>query len=169
MNLKEFQTYILPHKNKLYRFAMSIVGNAVEAEDVVQEVFIKIWQNREKLNSLKSVEAWSMKLTKNLSIDKLRSKHRRTDGLESTLSISSSDQTPDKAAEMNDTMSRIKNLMLSLPDKQRQVLQLRDIEGMSYDEISKILDLPLNQVKVNLFRARKLIRAKLIKSESYGL
>ena len=169
MNLKEFQTHILPHKNKLYRFAMSIVGNAVEAEDVVQEVFIKIWQNREKLNSLKSVEAWSMKLTKNLSIDKLRSKHRRTDGLESTLSISSSDQTPDKAAEMNDTMSRIKNLMLSLPEKQRQVLQLRDIEGMSYDEISKILDLPLNQVKVNLFRARKLIRAKLIKSESYGL
>ena len=169
MNLKEFQTYILPHKNKLYRFAMSIVGNAVEAEDVVQEVFIKIWQNREKLNSLKSVEAWSMKLTKNLSIDKLRSKHRRTDGLESTLSISSSDQTPDKAAEMNDTMSRIKNLMLSLPEKQRQVLQLRDIEGMSYEEISKILDLPLNQVKVNLFRARKLIRAKLIKSESYGL
>ena len=169
MNLKEFQTHILPHKNKLYRFAMSIVGNTVEAEDVVQEVFIKIWQNREKVNSLKSVEAWSMKLTKNLSIDKLRSKHRRTDGLEKTLSISSSDQTPDKAVEMKDTMSRIKKLMLSLPDKQRLILQLRDIERMSYDEISKIMDLPLNQVKVNLFRARKQIRAKLIKSESYGL
>ena len=169
MDLKDFQTHILPYKNKLFRFAMSIVGNATEAEDVVQEVFIKIWQNRQQINKLNSLEAWSMKLTKNLSIDKLRSKHRRTDGLDNVVEISSREATPDKATELNDTMSRIKALMFQLPDKQRQILQLRDIEGMTYEEISQVLELPLNQIKVNLFRARKQIRAKLLKSESYGL
>jgi RNA polymerase sigma-70 factor (ECF subfamily) len=169
MDLKDFQTHILPYKNKLFRFAMSIVGNATEAEDVVQEVFIKIWQNRQQINKLNSLEAWSMKLTKNLSIDKLRSKHRRTDGLENIVEISSREATPDKATELNDTMSRIKALMFQLPEKQRQILQLRDIEGMTYEEISQVLELPLNQIKVNLFRARKQIRAKLLKSESYGL
>lgn len=169
MNLKDFQTHILPYKNKLFRFAMSIVGNATEAEDVVQEVFIKIWQNRQQISTLNSVEAWSMKLTKNLSLDKLRSKHRRTDGLENVVEISSREATPDRATELKDTMSRIKALMFQLPEKQRQILQLRDIEGMTYEEISQVLELPLNQIKVNLFRARKQIRAKLLKSESYGL
>lgn len=169
MNLKEFQTHIMPFKNKLFRFAMSIVGNAAEAEDVVQEVLIKMWQDRTKIKAINSVEAWGMKLTKNLSIDKLRSKHRRTDQLETSYHLSSRDAGPDKAAELKDTVTRVRKLVLQLPPKQRQVLQLRDIEGMSYDEISNITGLPLNQVKVNLFRARKQIRAKLLKTESYGL
>ena len=169
MSLKEFQTHILPQKNKLFRFAMSIVGNAAEAEDVVQEVFIKMWQNRSNLKALNSVEAWGMKLTKNLSIDKLRSKHKRTDQLDNSPQLSSYEATPDKAAELKDTVARVRKLMLNLSPKQQEVLRLRDIEGLSYDEISAQTGQPLNQVKVNLFRARKYLKAQLIKSESYGL
>ena len=169
MSLKEFQHHILPHKNKLYRFAMSIVGNAAEAEDIVQEVFIKMWQNRKNLTALNSVEAWGMKLTKNLSIDKLRSKHKRTTQLDKVIQLSSHHTTPDKAAELKDTVAQVRKLLLQLPTKQQEVLRLRDIEGLSYDEISSHTGLPLNQVKVNLFRARKQIRAQLLKSESYGL
>ena len=169
MDLEEFQTHILPYKNKLFRFALSIVGNVAEAEDVVQEVLLKLWQNRQKLKTLNSIEAWSMTLTKNLSIDKLRSKHRKTTEIETTIAISSNDNTPYQTTELKDTFNRIRKLIQTLPEKQRQVLQLRDIEGMTYEEISQVTNLPINQVKVNLFRARKNIRAKLIKSESYGL
>ena len=76
---------------------------------------------------------------------------------------------PHQRAEMTDTISRIRSLMKTLPDKQRVVMQLRDIEGMTYDEISKAVNIPLNQVKVNLFRARKKIREALINTDQYGL
>ena len=169
MSLKEFKKNVLPFKDKLYRFALSILGNPMEAEDVAQEILIKIWNRRSDLSRVDNLEAWSMRLTKNLSIDKLRSKHRRTDELDHYFDLSDQKADPHRLAEINDSFSRIKKLMASLPENQRMVMQLRDIEDLSYQEISKVLDMPLSQVKINLFRARKLIRAKVLKSESYGL
>ena len=75
MDIKQFKSEIIPYKNKLYRFAYRIVGNGAEAEDVVQEVMIKLWNQRGKLHQYNSIEAWCIQMTKNLSIDKTRSKH----------------------------------------------------------------------------------------------
>ena len=169
MNVTEFKNSILPIKNKLFRFALSIIGDQAEAEDVVQEVFIKIWNNRSHLSQIGNLEAWCMKLTRNQSIDKLRSKHKRTRHLEDGFDISSNEATPYAKTEARDRFTRVKQLIAKLPEKMRRVIQLRDIEEMTYKEISAALDMPVNQVKINLFRARKQVRANLIKSESYGL
>lgn len=169
MIIEDYKKLVLPIKNKLFRFSLRIVGNVAEAEDVVQEVFIKVWKKRSEIDTYKNIEAWCMTLTKNLSIDKLRSKHRRVDAFADTFDMPSNSASPYQMAATNDTMSRIQNMMSGLPEKQRMVMQLRDIEGMSYKEIAEILTITLDQVKINLFRARKEIRSQLLNSESYGL
>lgn len=169
MIIEDYKKLVLPIKNKLFRFSLRIVGNVAEAEDVVQEVFIKVWNKRSEVESFNNLEAWCMTLTKNLSIDKLRSKHRRVDALPDSYDMPSQAVSPYQATVANDTISRIEKMMAALPEKQRMVMQLRDIEGMSYNEIAEILSITLDQVKINLFRARKAIRAQLLNSESYGL
>ena len=169
MDIKQFTSEILPYKNKLYRFAYRIVGNGAEAEDVVQEVMIKLWNQREKLHEYNNIEAWCIRMTKNLSIDKTRSKHYKVGIIPEGFDISSNHNNPHKVAETQDTMQRIKNMMDTLPTKQREVMHMRDIEGLSYKEIEVQLQIPMNQVKVYLFRARKFIKSQLINSDSYGL
>ena len=165
MNIKEFQNTILPIKNTLYRLAKRVVGETSEAEDVVQEVFVKIWNQRTQLTEITNVEAWCMRLTKNLSIDKLRSKHRRTEAFHPEFDQADDQQTPYQFVETNDTMQQIENMMNALPEKQKMVMHLRDIEGLAYQEIAEALEIPLNQVKVNLFRARKQVREQILASE----
>jgi RNA polymerase sigma-70 factor (ECF subfamily) len=169
MLIEDYKKLVLPIKNKLYRFSLRIVGNGPEAEDVVQEVFIKLWDKRHELTQYNNIEAWCMTLTKNLSIDKIRSKHRRAEGLRDGFDMPSTSATPYQVAAASDTISRIQQMMSALPEKQRMVMQLRDIEEMSYKEIAEILHITMDQVKINLFRARKAIRAQLLNSESYGL
>lgn len=169
MNITEFKNTILPIKNKLFRFALSINGDRAEAEDVVQEVLIKIWNNRQRLAQIGNIEAWCMKLTRNQTIDQLRSKHKRTRQLDDDFDMRSDEATPYVKTAARDRFRQAKALIDQLPEKMRMVIQLRDIEEMTYKEISAALDMPLNQVKINLFRARKQVRSKLIKSESYGL
>lgn len=161
-----FKESILPLKNKLYRFALSITTNAVEAEDVVQEVLVKVWQKRDDWHKVTNMEAWCMRMTKNLSIDKLRSKHKRVEALDVNYN-GSDNHTPERIMQSKDTLQFIENLMQKLPDKQRFIMQLRDIEGMTYKEISDALEIPLNQVKIYLFRARTAIRRKMLKSSLY--
>ncbi len=169
MDIKQFTSEILPLKNKLYRFALRIVGNVAEAEDVVQEVMIKLWNQRDKLHEYNNIEAWCIRMTKNLSIDKTRSKHYKVGIIPEGFDVTSDQRTPHQVAETQDTMQRIKNMIEQLPTKQREVMQTRDIEGLSYKEIEEQLNIPMNQVKVCLFRARKFIKNQLINSESYGL
>jgi len=164
MSLKQFKNDILPVKDKLYRFANSILRNGMEAEDVVQEVFIRLWQRRDHWSEIENIEALTMKMTKNLALDKLRSKHNRTDALPDYADWRDDGAQPDEMTERNDTISRIRTIMQELPEKHRLVMQLRDIEGLSYEEICTTLDMPMSQVKINLFSARKQIREHLIKT-----
>ena len=156
-------------KDKLYRFSLRITGNEMEAEDVVQEVFLKVWDKREQMTDIQNPEAWCMTLTKNLSLDKLRSKHRLTTEISEAVYITDSKPTPYNAFEKDDTIGRIRFLMNELPEKQKMVMHLRDIEGMAYDEIAEQLDMPLPQVKVYLHRARNYVREKMLEAEKFGL
>jgi RNA polymerase sigma-70 factor (ECF subfamily) len=170
MNLEAFQTRILPAKNKLFRFAFRMLGSEAEAQDVVQEVFIKVWNGREQMSTVQNWEAWCMRLTKNLSLDRLRFKQRRaTDSMNEGFDIHQETLSPHEAAELDESMQRISQLIAGLPEKQRQVMHLRDIEGYSYNEICEMLDLDMSQVKVNLFRARNAVREKFLKLNAYGL
>lgn len=170
MDFDGFERQVLPVKNKLYRFAFRLLGSSDEAKDIVQEVLIKVWNGREQLVAIENVEAWCMRITKNLSLDRLRAKQRKpTDSLEQTSTIAENRLTPHESAEISESMQRITLLIASLPEKQRQVMHLRDIEGYSYNEICEILELDMNQVKVNLFRARNAVREKFVKVNAYGL
>jgi len=141
-----------------------------EAQDVVQEVFIKVWNGREQMGEVQNWEAWCMRLTKNLALDRLRSQQRKaTDGIEEGFDIRADSLSPHEKTELGESMQRINQLIASLPEKQRQVIHLRDIEGYTYNEICEILGLDMSQVKVNLFRARNSVREKFMKINAYGL
>jgi len=165
MRVEEFTGIIDPIKDKLYRYALRIVKDEMEAEDVVQEVIVKLWKKKDQFTEIDNKEAWCMTLTRNLAIDKTRSKKRgRTESIEDYHHVKDSSLDPYKATKSNDMMKRIKEMMETLPDNQKSVLHLRDVEGYSYKEISEITTLSLDQVKVNLYRARKSMREKILKS-----
>jgi RNA polymerase sigma-70 factor (ECF subfamily) len=170
MNLEAFQNRVLPAKNKLFRFAFKFLGNEEEAKDVVQEVLIKVWNGREQMAEIQNWEAWCMKITRNLSLDRIRSMTRKqTEPIESSYNLQHEALTPHESAEARESMQKINQFIADLPDKQRQVMHLRDVEGYSYNEICDIMEIDLNQVKVNLFRARNSVREKLTKINAYGL
>ncbi len=170
MNLETFQNRVYPVKNKLFRFAFRLLGSSDDAEDVVQEVLIKVWNGRDQLDGIQNIEAWCMRVTKNLSLDRLRQQQRRpTDSIDKGSQVHYSALSPHDLVETTENMKRIGELMAVLPEKQRHVMHLRDVEGYSYQEISEILEIDMSQVKVNLFRARNAVREKLLKTNAYGL
>jgi RNA polymerase sigma-70 factor (ECF subfamily) len=170
MNLEAFQNRVLPAKNKLFRFALKFLGNEEEAKDIVQEVFIRVWNGRDKMNEVQNWEAWCMRITKNLSLDRIRTITRKqTHPIEEGYQIRQESLSPHESTEMQESIIRIDQFIAALPEKQRQVIHLRDVEGYSYNEICEILELDMNQVKVNLFRARNAVREKFVKINAYGL
>jgi RNA polymerase sigma factor (sigma-70 family) len=170
MNLEAFQNRVLPVKNKLFRFALKFLGNEDEAKDIVQEVFIRVWNGREQMEQVQNWEAWCMRITRNLSLDRIRSLTRKqTQPIEESLEVHQEAMTPYESTEIQESMQKINQFIAALPEKQRQVIHLRDVEGYSYNEICDILELDMNQVKVNLFRARNAVREKLMKINAYGL
>jgi RNA polymerase sigma-70 factor (ECF subfamily) len=170
MDIESFQTRVLPVKNKLYRFAFRLLGSEEEAKDVVQEVFVRVWKGRENMEAVQNWEAWCMRITKNLSLDRIRTwKRRNTHPLETGYDVQEESLTPYESTEINESMQRVGTLIEALPEKQRNIIHLRDVEGYSYQEICDILELDMNQVKLNLFRARNSVREKITKMNAYGL
>ena len=111
-----------------------------------------------------------MRITKNLSLDRIRAITRKhTQPIEEGYAVIQESLSPHESTEMLESMNRINQFIAALPEKQRQVIHLRDVEGYSYNEICEILEIDLNQVKVNLFRARNAVREKLMKINAYGL
>ncbi len=164
-----FRNDILPLKDKLYRLALRITLNSAEAEDVVQETMIRVWNRREEWQQFDSIEAYCLTVTKNLAID--RSQQKEAQNVELT---PETQETPDASSPYDqlvneERMNIIHQLVNNLPEKQRIIMQLRDIEGKSYKEISEILQLTEEQVKVNLFRARQKVRQRFTEIEEYGL
>jgi RNA polymerase sigma-70 factor (ECF subfamily) len=162
-----FQDSILPIRHKLYRFALRITGRQQDAEDVVQEVLEKVWKTApEQSEVIQNWEAWCMMLTRNRSLDKNRAvAQRHFAPLESVLEFKNNAQNPAQYTETADMAAQIKQLMHSLPEKQRLVMHLRDVEELTYDEIAETLQITLDQVKVYLHRARKTIREKVMSYE----
>jgi len=161
MNNQEFTHIINEVKDKMYRLAFRIVGNQFDAEDVVQEVIIKVWNKKEHFTTIDNQPGWCMTLTRNLAIDKTRSKHRRTNDLNDYGHLSDGGPTPGESLENSDLLKKVKELYDQLPETQKTVLHLRDIEQYSYDEIADITGFTNNQVKINIYRGRQAIKDQL--------
>jgi len=148
-------------KDKLYRFSLKIVGNTFDAEDVLQELLIKLWKKKDEFAEITNKEAWCMTLVRNLSIDKIRKRKNNVSDLDDHYDISDKAPTPDKIAEVKEQLSMVMRLLESLPPNQKEIIHLRDVEGYTYKEISEITGLSESQVKVNLFRARQKFKEQL--------
>lgn len=166
MTIEEFKIEVFPIKNKLYRLALRLLGSQADAEDAVQEVFLKLWARREKLNEYRSIEAFAMVITKNLCFDKLKLKSRNQQELTEER-VGSKQDTPETQMEMKNTVSKIHEIINELPEQQKLVIQLRDIEQCDFDEIAEITNMNLNTIRVNLSRARKKVRDTLLKIQNY--
>lgn len=168
MRQSEFLKTVLPFKDKVFRLAKRLLVSTEEAEDATQELYFKLWNNKSKIKKYKSVEAFAMTMTKNYCLDRLKSKQA------SNLSLVHSNykekDTPlEKKIELQDSVNMVHSLIEDLPEKQKIIIQLRDIEQYEFDEIAKVLEIKPTAVRVALSRARKTIREQLIKQHNYGI
>jgi RNA polymerase sigma factor (sigma-70 family) len=166
MNLLEFQIKVYPLKNKLFRFAKRMLEHTEEAEDVVQETFIRLWNRREKLDEYRSVEALAMITTKNLCLDKIKSRRYPVENLDNHRQFIEN-MPAETNVDHSDLIRGIHQAIKVLPEQQQMIIHLRDIEGYEFEEIATIVDMNENAVRVALSRARKRIRELLTKSKLY--
>lgn len=168
MKQSEFLKTVMPFKDKVFRLAKRLLVSTEEAEDATQELYFKLWRNREKLAGYKSVEAFAMTMTKNYCFDRLKSK--QASNLTLVHSNYKENDTPlQRRVELNDSVSLVHQLIEDLPEQQKMVIQLRDIEQYEYEEIAKMLNVQPTAIRVTLSRARKTIREQLLKQHSYGI
>lgn len=165
-----FRNDVLPLKNEIYRLALRITMNKEEAEDIVQDTLIKVWDKRSIWSDISSIEAYSFRICRNLSLDRIKKKENKNDSLdESSFASLSSANSPQDNMIAKDGIVIVREIVASLPEKQRSCMQLREFEGKSYKEIADILAISEEQVKVSIFRARQTVKQLYLKLDNYGL
>ncbi|QGY45593.1 sigma-70 family RNA polymerase sigma factor [Maribellus comscasis] len=168
MVARDFKTRVLPVSKKLLRFATHFLKDEDEARDVVQDVFLKLWQKRDTLGEIENIEAFAMRMTRNRCLDVIRANKVVPIDAETDRKLKEESVDVHKQVELSETAAQIQKLINTLPDLQRTVMQLRDIEQMSYEEIAEATDLKINAIRVNLSRARKKVRDEFLKINSNG-
>ena len=166
MDPEEFQIKVYPLKNKLFRFARRMLDHTEEAEDLVQEAFIKLWNRRDKLDAYRSVEALAMITVKNLCLDKIKARRYPVENMENHRQFLEN-MPEDAKVDHSDLIHGIYQAMKLLPEQPQIIVHLRDIEGYEFDEIAEIVDMNENAIRVALSRARKRIRELLTKTNIY--
>jgi len=162
----------MPASGKMYRYALSILKNSDMAQDVVQDCLIKIWQNRQKLPEVKSIDSWVMRITRNQCYDWVKM-NRYSLWVDKDINrddIGIKENTgADQKTLVNDQINWMKKVIETLPQKQKEVYHLREVEEMSYQEIAEVMSMTLAEVKVTLHRTREKIKENIKKIEAYGL
>lgn len=158
------------HRDSVYRYAWGMVGNAADAEDITQEALIRLWDHLSRIEIL-SVRAWLLTATRNLCIDHIRRNKRRAESFvgDTGLLDNTSDEqrsSPAEAADDSMTRERAEAAIQALPEMQRTVFLLHEVEGMKYRQIADSLGIPVNTVKVYLLRARRSIHQELFSHEA---
>lgn len=167
MKQKEFLTTVLPFKDKLYRLAKRLLVSSEEAEDAVQEVLLKLWNGREKIGNYKNPEAFAITMTKNYCFDRLKSK--QASNMKIVHSNYKNYDNVERDLEAKDGVNMVFQIMEMLPDQQKTILQLRDVEQFEFSEIAEMLEINETAIRVSLSRARKAVREQLIKQYNYGI
>lgn len=166
MTSEEFKNNLIPLKSKMFRLAFRLLSNKQEAEDAVQETYLKIWKMRNDLKKYKNVDGLMMTMTRNLCLDKLKSKKNKFPSLDTRFNAVDT-VNPHRQSEVADDIRNVRQIMNKLPEQQKTIIQLRDIEGYDFEEIMDVTGYELNYVRVNLSRGRKRIKEELLKIHSY--
>jgi RNA polymerase sigma factor (sigma-70 family) len=167
MQATDFIHLVQPVKDKLFRLAKRLLVSVEEAEDATQEVMLKLWKQKDKLHEYQSVEAMAVTMTKNYCLDQLKSKRANN------MSLVHSNYTDNTASlerklEGEDTWRWVENILSTLPEQQKMVFQLREIEGHEFSDIASMLDMSETHVRVTLSRVRKMIKEQIEKKHRYG-
>ena len=152
-------------KNQLFRLALRITLNKEEAEDIVQDTLIKVWNKRYEWDTIDSIEAYSLRICRNLSLDRMKKRDNQNGSLEEEQPNQELLSTPQDRLIAQDRLRVVKEIVNSLPEKQRVCMQLRDFEGKQYKEIAIVLGITEEQVKTNIFRARQTVKQQFQKIE----
>ena len=160
-----FRSDILPMKDTLFRLALRITLSREEAEDIVQDTLIKVWNRRDSWDTIESVEAFSLTICRNIALDRLRLHANNNASLDAGTSGEKADtaSNPYERTVQREKVEIVRSLIDNLPEK------LRDIEGKTYKEIAAILSITEEQVKINIFRARQTIKQQFQQYDNYGL
>jgi RNA polymerase sigma-70 factor, ECF subfamily len=161
----KYEMLIKQHKDLIYSYALYMLKNRMDADDITQEVFIKIWNNIDKFN-LKAAKSWILKTTHNLCIDYLRKNQKiskREVDLKGKMNLSGTGTLSDTEVKVRKSFlkNKIKEGVENLPENLKSVFVLYELQGFKYQEISETLSMPLNSVKVYLMRARKKLQEEL--------
>ena len=166
---RSFFNQIEEIRNKIFRITKRILVSQEEAEDATQEVIVKLWQmDKSKRNGFKSLEAYSVTMAKNYCLDRLKSKQAQNLSLDERYSGSVSDSLT-KKIEQRDDLNWVGKLIDELPEKERMIIQLREIEQYDFDEIASILNLPEGTIRVYLSRIRKKLRKQFLDIQNHGI
>ncbi len=153
-----FRTTVLPLSDRLFRLALRITMNKAEAEDVVQDTLLRVWECRGQWEQIGSLEAFAIATCRNRALDVSKRAGRNARSLDEIDGGQRSTANAQSELEAREEISLIRRLMDELPELQRTIMLLRDIEGQSYQEIAQALGISETQVKVYLHRARTKIR-----------
>ena len=164
MKSSEFKLLVMPYSSRLFRMAFRLMGNREEAEDMVQEVYVKLWGMRDELPKYNSIEALAIRITRNLCLDQLRRRKVNQDAMKAErLKEESHADSPARDLELKEEAEMIHALIAALPEPQRSLVHLRHIEGKEYDEIASMVNMNVNAIRVSISRARKQMREILDK------
>jgi RNA polymerase sigma-70 factor (ECF subfamily) len=161
MEVDRFKITVLPLREKLLNISLKLLDEKADAEDVVQEVFLKLWHIRDKLDEYNSVEALAVTATKNLALDKLKARRPMAD-VSGLRMQDSGEKDPAEWLEQQDAVACIRELIGQLPSLQQTIIQMKDIDGYELSEIAEITGSRVEAVRTNLSRARKKIREQFM-------
>ena len=168
MQERNFLNIINPVRDKMYRLALRLLTSKEAAEDATQEVILKLWSRKEKIKHYANVEAFAMTVTKNYCLDQLKLKQNNNLRIVHQ-NYHSNGPSLQTEVELSDEMEWLSKIVNTLPEQQKMIFQLRDIEQYDYDEIAQIMEMNQTAIRVALSRARKAIRENLIKKHNYGI
>ena len=163
MVVGDFKIKVLPVSKKLLRYASHFLRDDDEARDVVQDIFLKLWQKKEELDQIENIEAFAMRMTRNRCLDIIRAGKTVPIDAETNRKLKQETIDVHSKVELSEAAGQVKQLISRLPDIQQKVMHLRDIEQLEYEEIAELTGLQVNAIRVNLSRARKKVRDEYIK------
>ena len=169
MTPEEFRKVILPEGRRLYALAFRFLNNREEAEDAVQEVMMRLWEDRTKLGNYANTAAWATTVTRNMCIDLLRKRKKMShEDIDSVIISGRSDEVTLTASDSREAATLISGIVERMKEPYRSAVILRDMEGYSYEEAASVLQISVETLRTTLSRARKSIREQLKKIYSYG-
>jgi RNA polymerase sigma-70 factor (ECF subfamily) len=163
MDTRAFEDAVIMYKDRVHSYATMILRDPAEAQDVAQEALIRLWQHRGEVRPA-GARLWLMRTVRNLCIDRLRKRKVRSelsDG-EERLSVEADDGPgPQQLAQSSELGRLIQRALTTMSAEDQAVVVMREVQGMPYDEIAQVLDIPLGTLKARLHRARERLRLKL--------